>query len=528
MPMLPVAPDVFHVYDTTLRDGAQQEGLRLTVHDKLRIARALDDLGVTYIEGGWPGANPTDTAFFAAAADGELSLRNSSLVAFGATRKVGGKASSDPLTRALVDARTPAVTIVAKAHDQHVFRALRTTLEENLAMIADTVAFLTSEGREVFVDAEHFFDGYRANPGYALEVVKTAADSGAAAVILCDTNGGMLPAWMGEVVSAASQVGIDLGIHCHNDTGCAVANTMAAVDAGAMHVQGTINGHGERTGNADLTTVIANLQLKYGWPIVPPESLAKITSVSETVAEITHVRQNGRQPYVGRSAFAHKAGLHASAIKVDANLYQHTDPELVGNDMRMLVSDMAGRANIQLKGEELGYDLSDRDQAAQITDRIKEREAQGYSYEAADASFELLVREALGMSEQLFEVLQWRVWTGDEQGEDGDSEAIVKLRIHGEVVKLVGEGFGPLNALDQALTSALKADYPISETFDLVDYRVRIIDQGHGTDAIVRVLIDMTDGIRTWTCVGVGTNVLEASWEALDDCYRWGIGVASR
>jgi len=442
MPMVPVAPDVFHVYDTTLRDGAQQEGLRLTVHDKLRIARSLDDLGVTFIEGGWPGANPNDTAFFKAAADGELKLRNSQLVAFGSTRKVGGQASSDPLTRALLEAETPVITLVAKSHDAHVYRALRTTLDENLAMISDTVKFLTGEGRRVFIDAEHFFDGYRANPAYALEVVKTSADAGAEVVVLCDTNGGMLPGWMGEVVDAAGQVGVDLGIHCHNDTGCAVANTIAAVDAGAMHVQGTINGHGERTGNADLITVLANLQLKYGWNIVAPDALAKVTATSHAVAAITHVQPNTRQPYVGHSAFAHKAGLHASAIKVDANLYQHTDPTFVGNDMRMLVSDMAGRANIQLKGEELGYDISDRVQAAEITDLVKEREAQGYSYEAADASFELLLRDALGLSEEFFEVLHWRVWTGNEQGEDGDSEAIVKVRIDGETTKLVGEASG--------------------------------------------------------------------------------------
>ena len=523
MPQLPVAPDVFHVYDTTLRDGAQQEGLRLTVHDKLRIARALDDLGVTFIEGGWPGANPNDTAFFRAAADGELSLRHAELVAFGATRRVGGKAAKDQLTRALLDAETPSITLVAKSHDQHVYRALKTTLVENLEMISDTVRFLTGEGRRVFLDAEHFFDGYRANPGYALEVVKTAADAGAAAVVLCDTNGGMLPSWMGEVVDAAGQVGVDLGIHCHNDTGCAVANTIAAVDAGAMHVQGTINGHGERTGNADLLTIIANLQLKYGWQIVPPESLAKLTSVSHQVAAITHVQPNARQPYVGHSAFAHKAGLHASAIKVDANLYQHAEPEAVGNDMRMLVSDMAGRANIQLKGDELGYDLSDRDLAASITETIKDREANGYSYEAADASFELLVKETLGQLEDYFEVLHWRVLTGDEAKDDGDSEAVVKVRIGDQTTALVGEGNGPLNALDSALRSALRLAHPAVDTYDLVDYRVRILDQGHGTDAIVRVLIDMTDGVRTWTCVGVGTNVIEASWEALHDCYRWGL-----
>ena len=523
MPKLPVAPDTFHLYDTTLRDGAQQEGLRLTVHDKLRIARDLDDLGVTYIEGGWPGANPNDTAFFAAAARGELPLRHAKLVAFGSTRKVGGKASSDPLTRALLDAQTPAITLVAKSHDQHVFRALRTTLEENLAMIADTVTFLVNQGRQVFVDAEHFFDGYRANPGYAIEVVKTAADAGASAVVLCDTNGGMLPGWMGEVVDAAAQVGIDLGIHCHNDTGCAVANTIAAVDAGAMHVQGTVNGHGERTGNADLLTVIANLQLKYGWRLVPPESLAKLTSVSHAVAEITHVRQNPRAPYVGASAFAHKAGLHASAIKVDANLYQHIDPTLVGNDMRMLVSDMAGRANIQIKGSELGYDLSNRELAAKVTDKVKEREMDGYSYESADASFELLLREELGLLQDFFEVISWRVLTGHEVKPEGDSEATVKLRAKGVTTNLVGEGHGPLNALDVALRGALIHAYPQVDGFELTDYKVRILDQGHGSDAIVRTLIDMSDGERTWTTVGVGTNVIEASWEALYDGYRWGL-----
>jgi len=523
MTMLPTAPDVFHVYDTTLRDGAQQEGLRLTVHDKLRIARALDDLAVTYIEGGWPGANPNDTAFFAAAASGELQLRNAELVAFGATRRVGGKASSDPLTRALLDAQTPTITLVAKSHDEHVYRALNTNLSENLAMIRDTITFLTGEGRRVFLDAEHFFDGYRANPAYALEVVRTAADAGASVVVLCDTNGGMLPSLMGEVVSAASQVGIELGIHCHNDTGCAVANTLAAVDAGAMHAQGTINGHGERTGNADLITVVANLQLKYGWEVVPPEALARATAISHTVAAITHVQPNARQPYVGHSAFAHKAGLHASAIKVDANLYQHADPRLVGNDMRMLVSDMAGRANIQLKGGELGYDLSDRDFAAKVTDLVKQREMEGYSYESADASFELLLREQLGELDRGFEVLHWRVLTSNVAGAEGDSEATVKLRVGDATTAVVGEGFGPLNALDVALRQALKASQPRVDTFELTDYRVRILDQGHGTDAIVRVLIDTTDGERNWTTVGVGTNVIEASWEALHDAYVWGL-----
>ena len=526
--ILPVPPDVFHVYDTTLRDGAQQEGLRLTVQDKLRIARHLDELNVTFIEGGWPGANPNDTAFFAAAAAGELTLNNAELVAFGATRRVGGRAASDPLTRALVDAQTSTICLVAKSHDEHVFRALNTTLEENLEMVRDTVSFLVKEGRRVFVDCEHFFDGYRSNPAYALEVVRASAEAGAEVVVLCDTNGGMLPSWMGEVVSAAGQIGVDLGIHCHNDTGCAVANTLAAVEAGVMHVQGTVNGHGERTGNADIITVAANIQLKYGWPIMPPEALAKATSVSNAIAGVTHVAPNMRQPYVGQSAFAHKAGLHASAIKVDANLYQHTDPQLVGNDMRMLVSDMAGRANIQLKGDELGYDVSDREVAARVTDKVKAREMEGYSYESADASFELLLRDELGIPADFFEVVAWRVLTGHEAKPEGDSEAVVKLTANGVTSSFVGEGQGPVNALDVALRSALAPHHPVVTSFELTDYRVRILETGHGTDAIVRVLIDTTDGERTWTTVGVGSNVIEASWEALEDAYLWGLVHASK
>ncbi|NLE17585.1 MAG: citramalate synthase, partial [Propioniciclava sp.] len=386
-----------------------------------------------------------------------------------------------------------------------------------------TVRFLTDEGRKVFLDCEHFFDGYRANPTYALEVVRTGAEAGAEVVVLCDTNGGMLPNWMGEVVSAAGAIGVDLGIHCHNDTGCAVANTLAAVDAGAMHVQGTMNGHGERTGNADLITIAANLQLKYGWPVMAPENLARATSISHAVAAITHVAPNARQPYVGQSAFAHKAGLHASAIRVDENLYQHTDPTLVGNDMRMLVSDMAGRANIQIKGDELGFDLSDRELAARITDVVKQREMDGYSYESADASFELLIRDETDQLEKQFEVQKWRVLTSDTLGEEGDSEATVKVRVNGSVTTRVGEGNGPINALDKALRSALKKNYPAVDGFELTDYRVRILESAHGTDAITRVLIDTTDGERRWTTVGVGTNVVEASWEALHDSYLWGL-----
>ena len=348
----------FHVYDTTLRDGAQQEGLNLSVADKLSIAKQLDDLGVGYIEGGWPGANPKDTEFFRRAQE-ELDLKHAKLAAFGATRRAGVRAADDPLVAALRDSGASVVTLVAKSHERHVELALRTTLEENLAMIRDTVAHLRAEGQEVFLDAEHFFDGYRLNRDYALEVLRTAYDAGASVIALCDTNGGMLPTWVADVVhDVVEAAGVRVGIHCHNDTGCAVANTLAAVDAGATHVQGTVNGYGERTGNADLLAVVANLEVKLGRQVLPTGRLGDATRIAHAVAEVTNVPPASRQPYVGTSAFTHKAGLHASAIKVDPDLYQHMDPAGVGNDMRLLVSDMAGRASIELKGRELGYDLS--------------------------------------------------------------------------------------------------------------------------------------------------------------------------
>ncbi len=521
MPKLPQRPTELHIFDTSLRDGAQQEGLRLSVNDKLRIAGYLDELGVTFIEGGWPGANPADTEFFSRAAK-ELELRHSKLVAFGATRKAGVRASEDALTRALVDAGTDYVCIVAKSHDEHVTRALRTTLEENLEMVRDTVQFLISEGKHVFVDCEHFFDGYRANPDYAIQVVRTAHEAGAEVVVLCDTNGGMLPSWIGEIVEAAAATGANLGIHAHNDTSCAVANSLAAVEAGVMHVQGTFNGYGERTGNADLSALIPNLQLKYGWDVLPAEQLGELTRIAHAIALVAHQPLLNRQPYVGGAAFAHKAGLHASAIKVDENLYQHIDPSLVGNDMRMLISDMAGRANIQIKGEQLGFDLTDRELAARITDVVKAREAEGYSYEAADASFELLLRDELGVLELPFEVDSWRVLTEERNGH-GLSEATVKVKANGDRRMVVSEGNGPVNALDGALREAVAAVYPVVEGFELTDYRVRILDEGHGTDAVVRTLIDTSYEGRTWTTVGVGTDVVEASWEALRDAMVYGL-----
>ncbi|NLA28306.1 MAG: citramalate synthase [Propionibacterium sp.] len=520
-----VMPERFHLYDTTLRDGAQQEGIQLSVEDKLRIAGILDELGVSFIEGGWPGANPADTEFFARA-QSELALKNAKLVAFGATRKVGDSAATDPQVAGLVAAGTEYICLVAKSHDEHVFDALHTTLDENLAMVEDTVTYLTRLGKKVIVDCEHFFDGFRANRDYALEVIRTAADAGAEIVVLCDTNGGMLPSWMGDIVSAAADIGVDLGVHCHNDSGCAVANSLAAVDAGVMHVQGTVNGYGERTGNMDLTTLVADLQLKYGWPLLSAAQLADLTHVSYAIADIANQPHLTRQPYVGQSAFAHKAGLHASAIKVNEDLYQHTQPALVGNDMRMLISNMAGRASVQIKAAQMGLEIDDRELAGQVTETIKQREAEGYSYETADASFELLVRLMTGQFTAPFDLISWRV-VSEQTTDDGivreSSEATVKLVAKGERQLVIGEGNGAVNALGQGIVKALLPAYPEVAGYELVDYRVRILDEGRGTDATVRVLIDTSDGEHGWTTVGVGTNVIEASWEALAEAYTYGL-----
>jgi 2-isopropylmalate synthase len=519
----------FHVYDTTLRDGAQQEGLNLSVADKLAIARHLDGLGVGYIEGGWPGANPKDTEFFRRASI-ELDLEHARLAAFGSTRRAGTRAADDPQVAALRNSGASVVTLVAKSHDRHVDLALRTTLAENLAMVRDTVSHLRAEGQQVFLDAEHFFDGYRANRDYALEVLRTAYEAGAEVVALCDTNGGMLPGWVSDVVhDVVDSTGVRVGIHCHNDTGLAVANTLAAVEAGASHVQGCINGYGERTGNADLVTVVANLELKLGQQVLPPGLLRESTRIAHAVAEVTNVPPASRQPYVGSSAFAHKAGLHASAIKVDPDLYQHLDPMEVGNDMRLLVSDMAGRATIELKGRELGFDLSgDRELVTRVTERVKELEQQGYTFEAADASFELLLLEEVeGARPSYFEVESWRVLTEAGSpaapGYEAASEAIVKLTADGVRYVVVGEGNGPVNALDHALRDAIGQAYPEVAKLELIDYKVRILDQGHGTDAVTRVLIETSDGESSWVTVGVGANVIEASWGALLDAVVFGL-----
>ena len=517
-------PDGFHVYDTTLRDGTQQEGLSLSVHDKLSVARHLDDLGVGFIEGGWPGANPKDAEFFRRAKT-ELNLRHATLAAFGATRRAHAVTADDAQVAALRDAETPVICLVAKSDVRHVHKALRTTLKENLMMISDTVAHLTAEGRRVFLDAEHFFDGYRADPNYATEVVRTAAAAGADVIVLCDTNGGMLPNRLTDIVADVLDAsGARLGIHCHNDTACAVANTLAAVDAGVTHVQGCANGYGERAGNADLFSVIADLEVKMGRLVLPPGRIGELVRVSHAIDEVANLTPQPHRPYVGVSAFAHKAGLHASAIKVDPALYQHVDPGLVGNDMRMLVSELAGRATVELKSRELGLDLTDdRATTGRVVDRIKELEARGFVFEAAEASFELLLRSEIDGLPRFYDLESWRVIVERRSSHEVVSEATVKLRTRGERIVATAEGNGPVNALDRALRQALEKTYPGLADLDLVDYKVRILEGKQGTAAVTRVLVETSDGNSEWTTVGVDENVVAASWHALEDAVSYGL-----
>ncbi|MBO0876442.1 MAG: citramalate synthase [Pseudonocardia sp.] len=522
--------DGFHIYDTTLRDGAQREGISYSVADKLAVARHLDALGVGFIEGGWPGALPKDTEFFARAAAGELELRHAALVAFGATRRAGLRASEDLQVRALLESEAPVVTLVAKSDRRHVERALRTDVAENRAMVADTVALLRAEGRRVFLDAEHFFDGYAFDPDTALGVLDAAAGAGADVVVLCDTNGGMLPLRIAEVVGeVAERTGFRLGIHCQDDTGCAVANSVAAVQAGASHVQCTANGYGERAGNADLFAVVGNLVSKLDMPVLPDGAVAELTRTSHALAEIANIAPDTHQAYVGVSAFAHKAGLHASAIKVDPVLYNHMDPSVVGNGQRVLVTEMAGRSSVELKGAEFGLDLAGHSEAvSSVVATVKEREAGGWSFEAADASLELVMRSALGEpSAAPFTLESYRVIIERRAGGDVVAEATVRILLEGQRVIATEEGNGPINALDAALRAALTPSCPWLDGVELADFKVRILDPGqaagtgHGTDAVTRVLVESADRAGSWTTVGVHGNVVEASWLALVDSLAY-------
>ena len=514
-----VPNDAFHVYDTTLRDGSQREGLVLSANDKLAIARHLDDLGVGFIEGGWPGANPKDAEFFRRARS-ELVLRTAQLAAFGSTRRPSGDVGVD--LAHLRESGAGIATMVAKSDVRHVERALRTTREENLAMVGDSVAHLVGEGMRVFLDAEHFFDGYAADPAYAVEVLRVAAEAGASVLVLCDTNGGMLPTQLQDVVGAVLETGLRLGIHAHNDTACAVANSLAAIEVGATHVQGTANGYGERCGNADLFSVVAALEGKLGRQVLPTGRLAELGRVAHAVAEVANITPDPHQSWVGSSAFAHKAGLHVSAVKADPDLYQHIDPAAVGNDMRLLVSELAGRATIELKGREMGLS-PDAETIGRVIERVKDLESVGWSFEAAEASFELLLREEMGQRASFFDLESWRVIVERRRNGDVVSEATVKLHAEGARIVATGEGNGPVNALDNALRQALIELYPALAVMELTDYKVRIVSGAHGTDAVTRVLVETTDGVTEWSTVGVHENVIEASWQALEDAYTSGL-----
>jgi 2-isopropylmalate synthase len=525
-------PSSVEIFDTTLRDGAQFEGISLTVDDKLRVAEQLDWLGVRWIEGGYPQANPKDEEFFQRAPS-DLKLTNAELVAFGSTRRPAGKVDVDPTLAALVGAGTSTVCIVGKSWDFHVLEALRTTLDEGIAMVGESVAFLKAEGLRVFFDAEHFFDGYRANPEFALRVLEAAMVNGADCVVLCDTNGGSLPHEVQRVsAEVVSFVGgsTAVGIHTQNDSGCAVANSIAAVIGGATQVQGTVNGYGERTGNANLMTVIPDLTLKLGIATLPEGHLERLTVVSHRVAELVNLPPHPADPFVGASAFAHKGGLHTSALgRAGGATYEHVDPAIVGNHTRVLVSDLGGRAGMAMKAEEFGVVLDDQ-AVAMVSEDLKQLEAEGWLFESADASLELRMRRAAGWAQDFFEVEAYRVSSYHREGAampsggmETTTEATVKLWIDGNRVAAVGEGNGPVNALDDAVRRALNGRFPALDRIHLTDFKVRVVDGGAATGAVVRVLIDSTDGERVWTTVGVDSNVIEASWQALMDSLEYGL-----
>ncbi len=533
---VPELPEAVDIFDTILRDGSQQEGLSLTVDDKLRVAEQLDHLGVTFIEGGWPGANPKDVEFFARARR-ELTLQTATLVAFGSTRRAGVKPEEDAVLANLVDAGAPIACIVAKSWDRHVNEALRTSLDEAVAMVADSVRFLRAHDLRVFLDAEHFFDGYRRNPDFALSVLAAAEEAGADALVLCDTNGGSLPDDVGQAVAdVRARTSTQLGIHCHNDTGCAVANSLVAVQAGVTQVQGCINGYGERAGNTDLSAAIPNLSLKLNIRTIPSDRLERLTPVAHHIAELVNIAPNPQQPYVGNSVFAHKGGLHASAVARSADLYEHVEPNSVGNGTRVVVSEMAGRSTLAMKAAELGLDL-DGEVIGRILDELKRLEHEGYHFEVADGSLELLLRRATGWTADYFTVESFRVITDHRDRTDAAvasnavfgvmTEATVKVHVGTERIVAVAEGNGPVHALDGALRAAIGPRFPVLSSMHLTDYRVRVLDTGRGTGAVTRVLVDTTDGQRTWTTIGVSENIIEASWQALYDSIVYGLVHAS-
>jgi 2-isopropylmalate synthase len=509
------------LYDTTLRDGMGGPGMSLSVDEKLKVVRALDALGIHFIEAGFPSSNPKEAELFARLADVEL--ERATIAAFGMTRRGGVAAAEDPALGTLVECFAPVVCLVGKSWKLHLEKVIRVPEAENLAMIRDSVAFCRGAGKRVVFDAEHFFDGYRDDPGYALECVRAAADAGAENVTLCDTNGGSLPDFVGEVTAnVVEAVGgtVEIGIHTHNDAECAVANSLASVRAGARLVQGTVNGYGERCGNANLASILPSLQLKMGFDVVGPERLASLTATAHYLDELCNMAANPDQAYVGRHAFAHKAGMHAAGVAADARTFEHIDPAGVGNERDILPSELSGKATIRTQAEQAGLDVDDEG-ATRAVERLKEREHRGYHYEAAPASFELLLRKEADSYQPLFELESFRVTT--EKRADGkvETEATIKLHVDGERYVRVAEGNGPVNALDRALRSAIADRYPHLADIELTNYKVRILDESHGTGAVTRVLLDSSDGEQEWGTIGVSENIIEASWEALVDSLEY-------
>jgi 2-isopropylmalate synthase len=511
------------IYDTTLRDGTQREGISLSCEDKLRIAQRLDRLGVAYIEGGWPGSNPKDVEFFEQVKN--LPLENARIAAFGATCRVGSSPENDDNIQAMLGAGTPVCTVVGKSWDLHVRDVLQTNLQENLRIISASIVYLKEMGREVIYDAEHFFDGYKSDPGYALDTLRVAVESGADTVVICDTNGGSLPWEVGQIIQAVKAALPDtaIGMHAHNDGDCGVANTLAAVQSGAIHIQGTINGYGERCGNANLCSAIPDLELKMGYQCLPEGNLPDLYDVSHFVAEVANLAPDDHMPFVGQSAFAHKGGIHVAAMRRNGHSYQHIRPELVGNQMRTVVSELSGRGNLFSKADELGLDVQDGAIVTQVLEDIKALEARGFSFEAAEASVALMLHRKKSDYIPTFELIDYSSAVEHRKGRGVFSEATVKVKVDGEVLHTVAEGNGPVNALDAALRKALLPVYPKLADFQLADYKVRILDSDSGTAATTRVLIDTQNHHKRWSTVGASPNIIEASWLALVDSIEYGL-----
>ena len=514
---------LIQIYDTTLRDGTQSEGFTLSGNDKIRIAKKLDDLGVAFIEGGWPGSNPKDVEFFERARD--MEWNNALIAAFGSTCRVKGGPQDDANIKALLDSQTPVCTIFGKTWTLHVKEVLLTTLEDNLRIIEQSVAYLKANGKRVIYDAEHFFDGYKADPAYALETLQAAIRGGAATVVLCDTNGGTLP-WEVESIlrSLKPVIAHRFGIHTHNDSECAVVNSLIGVREGAIQVQGTINGVGERCGNANLISIMADLELKMGYCCLPDGNISKLYDLSHFVAEVANITPDEHLPFVGKSAFAHKGGVHVAAMRRSARSYQHVEPELVGNKMRVVVSDLSGRGNLLSKAEEHGVEVEGEEVLPVLND-IKELEARGFSFEAAEASVTMMLKRQEYGYKPPFELVDFFVNVEHRQGRGIFAEAMVKVKVQGELLHTAAEGNGPVNALDNALRKALLGYYPQLADFHLSDYKVRILDSDHGTEAITRVLIDTHNSTSRWSTVGASTNIIEASWRALADSLEYGLMV---